>query len=71
MKKIRLKNLKLEVSEMLGRNQLKTVLGGGHSSHCSCGNQCPEVGKKCTVNGKTGTCKVGHCDGCRTRMCYA
>ena len=28
MKKIRLKNLKLEASEMLGRNQLKTILGG-------------------------------------------
>ena len=28
MKKIRLKNLKLEASEMLGRNQLKTGLGG-------------------------------------------
>ncbi|MEK9613076.1 MAG: hypothetical protein VW080_04035, partial [Flavobacteriaceae bacterium] len=31
MKKIRLKNLKLEASEMLGRNQLKTVLGGGYT----------------------------------------
>ena len=28
MKKLSLKNLKLEASEMLGRNQLKTVLGG-------------------------------------------
>ena len=31
MKKIRLKNLKLEASEMLGRNQLKTVFLGGMS----------------------------------------
>lgn len=28
MKKLSLKNLKFEASEMLGRNQLKTVLGG-------------------------------------------
>ena len=28
MRKLSLKNLKLEASEMLGRNQLKTVLGG-------------------------------------------
>ena len=70
MRKLSLKNLKLEASEMLGRNQLKTVFGG-YGSHCAYGNQCAKVGDKCTINGRTGTCKVGYCDGCRTRMCYA
>jgi hypothetical protein len=30
MKKLSLKNLKLEANDMLQRNQLKSVLGGGH-----------------------------------------
>ncbi len=36
MKKLRLKNLKLEANDMLQRNQLKTVLGGygGYGGPC-------------------------------------
>jgi hypothetical protein len=39
MKKLSLKNLKLEVSDLLQRNQLKNILGGqlilGNSGSCS------------------------------------
>ena len=37
MKKISLKNLKFEASEILRRNQLKTVLGGYGDETGSCG----------------------------------
>ena len=37
MRKLSLKNLKLEASEMLGRNELKTVLGGYGVDPGSCG----------------------------------
>ena len=41
MKKLSLKNLKFEASEMLGRNQLKTVLGG-YSGGSSCKAICED-----------------------------
>ena len=40
MKKLSLKNLKLEASEMLGRNQLKTVFGGGYPGIGDCNDDC-------------------------------
>ena len=70
MKKLSLKNLKFEASEIVRRNQLKTVLGG-YNPGCACGHQCDSVGSNCTVNGRSGTCRNGHCDGCRTRLYYA
>ncbi|PIA79223.1 hypothetical protein BFR04_06810 [Gaetbulibacter sp. 4G1] len=44
MKKLSLKNLKLEASSMLQRDELKTVLGGGYGP-------CPEGSFPCVCDG--------------------
>ncbi|NKI24937.1 rSAM-modified peptide [Arenibacter sp. 6A1] len=40
MKKLRLIKLKLETNDLLNREQLKTVLGGGYSSGCNADSGC-------------------------------
>ena len=51
MKKLSLKNLKLEANDMLQRNQLKTVFGGYSGS-------CPSPTAHCTCNGSYKGCKT-------------
>jgi len=46
MRKLSLKNLKLEASEMLGRNQLKTVLGGYGAQSANCKVVCKNGSKE-------------------------
>lgn len=53
MKKLSLKNLKLEASDKLQRNQLKTVYGGygGTLESGDCTHDCVGTGINCFVGG--------------------
>ena len=63
MKKLSLKNLKLEASDMLQRNQLKTVFGGYGGRHGLC---------SCKTNGSiTYEGYVGDCNYCDTVCTYS
>lgn len=52
MKKLSLKDLKLEADEMLQRNQLKTVLGGdyGNDGGGTCGYKHPNGSTWCNIS---------------------
>jgi len=57
MRKLSLKNLKLEASEMLGRNQLKTVLGGYKPD----GFDCAILYDHCQRTYPTSYARFSHC----------
>ncbi len=60
MKKLSLKNLKLEASDRLERNQLKSVFGGyGGTLECRCKNK----------NGAAWFGGVSSCDDCTSSWC--
>tara|TARA_R110002126_G_scaffold291220_1_gene450984 strand:- start:10576 stop:10830 length:255 start_codon:yes stop_codon:yes gene_type:complete len=72
MKKISLKNLKLDVGDLLQREQLKSILGGnddyspnGNGSGCGgcgCHNGCTSPNSTCFVDSKQGACVTFTCD---------
>lgn len=61
MKKLSLKNLKLDVDDLLQREQLKTIFGGSGGNcpddECQTDSDCPEVYPNCTNFNFTESCK--------------
>ncbi|MCC6286780.1 MAG: hypothetical protein IT249_02745 [Chitinophagaceae bacterium] len=55
MKKLKLKALQLGATEILSREQLKTIMGGSGGGNGSCTFKCPGGLKECTSS--TGDCK--------------
>lgn len=67
MRKLSLKNLKLEVNDMLQRNQLKTVFGGyGGYGASSCSADCTKNGVKSTVTCTGTNCSSTDFVGCKS-----
>jgi hypothetical protein len=68
MKKLSLKNLKLEANDMLQRNQLKSILGGHGgewcNDQCTTDDDCPDG-----MMGVTYSCKQIPCDNDPTWLC--
>ena len=81
MKKIILKNLNLEVGDLLQREELQKILGGlngydtgfpGGGGHCSnTGCEGKHSGSSCVINGRSGVCREGSCAGSQQLLCYA
>lgn len=59
MKKLSLKNLKLDGNELLQREQLKTVFGGYNGDAGSCSASCGDK-PKVTCEGSSCTAEDGH-----------
>ncbi|MEM8937940.1 MAG: TIGR04149 family rSAM-modified RiPP [Bacteroidota bacterium] len=72
MKKIKLKNLKLEIDDMLQREQLKSILGGTNEYQIpggDCNDTCGPLGSSCSSGGSSGTCIWVPCTNSYVRVC--
>ncbi|WP_139059048.1 hypothetical protein [Polaribacter reichenbachii] len=71
MKKLSLKQLKLDATEMLERNQLKTILGGygGDGSYGS--NSCWVTCNSSNPGEEGSTYNIPNCDGAPDGACHS